>query len=421
VVRLDVSLGTCNAAPEALIHTVPEVRKKTPVEFDGSGSVDRNLDPLSFHWTLATKPPQSKSELQDASASKAHLTPDSGGVYKIDLVVSDGELESPVEEATLIVDNKIPKANAGPDFVWPLNMQAALDGSASSDEDGDALTYTWAIEQAPSGSLAVLDDPHSVRPHFTPDIKGVYAVSLKVNDGDADSIKDFVRVGGGITGVPPIADAGPNVNAILGVRVRLDGSGSFDPDGSMITYSWRVKTQPPRSLAQGTFDDPTAVMPQFQPQKEGVYTLELRVDDEFYESPPATTQVSVVPGTGAIGDYCEPNGCASLSICGNDGTCIPRGGCGTKTQAGSDMPETHDFDLGQTSGTFKFSYDTFTIEDQIDVIYENKNIFSTGCVGHSDTVTLMYSGGSSIITVQVTPNCAGGSGTAWNFEVDCPM
>jgi hypothetical protein len=34
---------------------------------------------------------------------------------------------------------------------------------------------------------------------------------------------------------------------------------------------------------------------------------------------------------------------------------------------------------------------------------------------------LSYSGGSTQVRVQVTANCAGGTGTSWNYTVHCPV
>jgi hypothetical protein len=97
--------------------------------------------------------------------------------------------------------------------------------------------------------------------------------------------------------------------------------------------------------------------------------------------------------------------------------------CNRVTRDGGDLPETHSFELARTSGTFDFTYDTFGIEDRMIVKYEGKTIFDTGCVGTTapETVAITYNGTSTTVTVQVTPNCAGGtSGTAWEFTVGCP-
>ena len=38
---------------------------------------------------------------------------------------------------------------------------------------------------------------------------------------------------------PPVADAGPNQTVERRTIVTLDGSSSFDPDGSIVSYSWK--------------------------------------------------------------------------------------------------------------------------------------------------------------------------------------
>jgi len=87
---------------------------------------------------------------------------------------------------------------------------------------------------------------------------------------------------------------------------------------------------------------------------------------------------------------------------------------------GGDTPDTRTIELGKSAGTFDFSYDTYWQEDQILVRYEGATLFDTGCVGAYATKALTYSGSSKQITVQVIPNCKGGSGTAWNYTVACP-
>ena len=94
--------------------------------------------------------------------------------------------------------------------------------------------------------------------------------------------------------------------------------------------------------------------------------------------------------------------------------------CSSTQNAGGDTPDTRTIELGKTAGTFDFSYQTYSIEDQILVKYQGNTIFDTGCVGASGTKTLTYAGSSTQIVVQVLPNCKGGSGTAWDYTVACP-
>jgi hypothetical protein len=89
--------------------------------------------------------------------------------------------------------------------------------------------------------------------------------------------------------------------------------------------------------------------------------------------------------------------------------------------AGGDAADSRYFEMGRTSGTFTFDYQTYSQRDRIQVIYEGRTIFDTGCVGESRTgVSISFSGATTVVTVTVTPNCQGGSGTAWNYTLHCP-
>ncbi len=47
---------------------------------------------------------------------------------------------------------------------------------------------------------------------------------------------------------PPVADAGPNQIGVAAGTITLDGSGSYDPDGDALTYSWQQISGPAVSL-----------------------------------------------------------------------------------------------------------------------------------------------------------------------------
>ena len=98
------------------------------------------------------------------------------------------------------------------------------------------------------------------------------------------------------------------------------------------------------------------------------------------------------------------------------------GACNQQNLAGGDVPESRTVELGRASGTFSFSYHTEFQRDRMMVVYEGRTLFDTGCVGTNGTRTqnITYAGNSTQVTIQVQPNCAGGSGTFWEFTVSCP-
>ena len=83
--------------------------------------------------------------------------------------------------------NDPPTADAGTDQTVLVGAIVQLDGSGSSDADGDPLTYSWSLFSKPGGSFSTLTSTTAVNPSFSPDVAGEYVVELKVNDGTDDS------------------------------------------------------------------------------------------------------------------------------------------------------------------------------------------------------------------------------------------
>ncbi|HOX44365.1 MAG TPA: PKD domain-containing protein [Myxococcota bacterium] len=95
--------------------------------------------------------------------------------------------------------NRAPRAVAGADLVAALDETVLLDGRASSDPDGDALTFAWSAVAAPGGGTFDLAAPAAAQTSFSPHTLGTYLVRLLVEDGRGGSGQDIVqiRVGGG--------------------------------------------------------------------------------------------------------------------------------------------------------------------------------------------------------------------------------
>lgn len=108
------------------------------------------------------------------------------------------DLPAVLEQAAQYL-NKPPAADAGPDREVTVREEVRLDGRGSSDPDGDPLAFSWSMPCVPEGSEALLDDPSSPTPAFTPDKPGEYEINLVVSDGRAEGVPDTVR----ITALPP--------------------------------------------------------------------------------------------------------------------------------------------------------------------------------------------------------------------------
>jgi subtilisin-like proprotein convertase family protein len=139
--------------------------------------------------------------------------------------------------------NNPPVANAGPDQIVLDGDLVSLNGTLSSDPDGDPLTYQWL--ELGSNLIFIINNPNSATPTFTaPAVTATTDIILQltVNDGrggqDTDTVMITVVPGSG-PNTAPVADAGANQSVIEGVTVYLDGSASFDPDpNDVLTYKW---------------------------------------------------------------------------------------------------------------------------------------------------------------------------------------
>ncbi len=193
--------------------------------------------------------------------------------------------------------NQPPVANAGPGQTVPVGSTVTLDGSLSSDPDGNnPLTYAWSFTSRPQGSAAVLSNPDSVGPSFVADKKGNYVVKLVVTDSlGAPSNPAAVSIS--TTNSAPVADAGPDqavtlVGATVNLNALTAGRASYDPDGDPLTFKWDFLSKP--AASQATLSGAATATPSFVADVHGPedYVVRLIVNDGWTDSAPDSVRVS---------------------------------------------------------------------------------------------------------------------------------
>ena len=183
------------------------------------------------------------------------------------------------------VGNRPPVASAGADHTGVTGAAASLDGSGSSDPDGNALTYAWTKV---SGPATTIDAATSAKASFLPSTAGTYEFELKVDDGTASSTdRVIVTVSANLA---PQANAGADISVYSGQTVMLDGSASSDPNGTAVKYAWTQVGTTPQAV---TLTGATAARPTFTPSAPGTYEFSLVVFDEQLYSAPDTVKVVV--------------------------------------------------------------------------------------------------------------------------------
>jgi hypothetical protein len=85
-----------------------------------------------------------------------------------------------------------PVSDAGPDQAVATGVTVTLDGTGSSDADGDALSYSWTQV---GGTTVTLSDPTAAQPSFAaPHFLETFAFALTVSDAQASGAPDTVQV-----------------------------------------------------------------------------------------------------------------------------------------------------------------------------------------------------------------------------------
>ena len=219
-----ITATVANAAPVANPGAAQIVATGTLVTLNGSASSDANGDALTYAWTLTSKPTGSAALLASAATAVSTFTADLTGTYVASLMVNDGVVNSPPKTVTVTATapsttpvNTAPVANVGtrsviqivagrtfnldgtvvPSVVsyMTINGQQVpvvrtyvhLSGSASSDADGDPLTYSWSVSASHVGSSASFSSTTTAQTILTIGGLDSYEVSLVVNDGKVNS------------------------------------------------------------------------------------------------------------------------------------------------------------------------------------------------------------------------------------------
>ncbi len=266
-----------NAAPVAMTSPSQSVLVGAVVKLDGLGSSDPNRDALTYKWVMVSAPAGSAADVSPKDAVRTTFTADVPGLYVVGLSVSDGRLFSEMVAVTITASaaNGPPTALAGLAQNVLKGASVGLDGSGSSDPNGDALNYRWSVVSAPAGSAAALNNTAAAKPTFSADVSGVYVLSLVVSDGLLSSEPSTVTVTASSSNLPPVANAGSEQTVRVGNLVSLSGSGSTDANGDVLTYLWTWTSNPGNVTLTGA----GTVAPSFTPSLAGIYVLTLTVND----------------------------------------------------------------------------------------------------------------------------------------------
>jgi hypothetical protein len=251
------------------------VGKNAVVSLSAIASFAKDAAPLHFAWQLASRPAGSQASLTASVGPTTSFRADVAGTYVVKALVT-GSCTSQAS-VQIVAANEPPTAHATaqPSGTVPVRSPVVLDGTTSSDPDGDPITYGWSLT-APIGSAATLNSTTAATPSFTPDLPGHYQARLVVSDGSATSLP--FDVGVDAADLPPVGRlAKSTLAAQVGETLDLDASSSSDPDGDTFQFSWALLGAPAGSTA--TIASATSAVAHLTFDVEGVYTVQVTVTD----------------------------------------------------------------------------------------------------------------------------------------------
>ncbi len=212
----------------------------------------------------------------DPTTKKLTWTPQSGqaGVYRnIRIIASDGQTESaivptvvvfsPTENFKFIALAPTMTIVEDTSTVFPVmavdrqghNINISIDGGylpffayfvpVASGAGWNSSLFGWSPRYSPAGPAP-----------------GQYTVTFKASNGIETKTQSVLITVITKQTVPPIANAGPDQTVNQGDWVILDGSGSTDPNGVWLTYSWAQLGEPVVQLMNASTANPNFIAPQ---------------------------------------------------------------------------------------------------------------------------------------------------------------
>ncbi len=261
---------------------------------NGKDSYDPNSLPLTFAWTMTNKPSGSIATLSGATTPRPYFLADTAGSYMLQLIVSNGTLQSTPQTVTVVASAGVakPSTNAGLDRNAAVGQAVSLDGTGTFDANipALALTYGWMFTTVPAGSAltnAQITGATTTQPSFVPDATGDYVLDLRATSStgfsdDTVTVHAFAGQSHGLlSDAPPNAVTGPSQFVLPGTVANLTAASSADPDSgpAPLAYNWWVDAAPTGSGS--ALASKTTSTPRVTPDPSGYYIARVEATDTF--------------------------------------------------------------------------------------------------------------------------------------------
>ncbi|WP_298734854.1 PKD domain-containing protein [uncultured Chitinophaga sp.] len=267
------------------------------VQLDGGGSSDPDGSISSYSWIKVSGP--AGGAISSAKSKTTNITGLTAGSYEYQLTVADNEGATASDRVTITVHPE-PRVNKSPVAITSADQRITLpvsqlyiNGRSSYDPDGNITAYAWKQVSGPStAAIAHADWTETLVSGLK---QGAYVFELKVTDNDGATATDRITIT--VAAAPPVSNK-PPIAVTQGDQViqsplsyaYVTGKKSYDPDGSISSYSWKQLSGPANAAIEAANQAETRIIG----LKQGKYTFQLTVTDNKQAFASATFTIDVL-------------------------------------------------------------------------------------------------------------------------------
>ncbi len=192
-----------------------------PISFDGTASTDPDGTVTTWAWNFG--------DGNSGTGSTTTHTYSTAGTYTVTLTVTDNSGSIGSTTVQITITDRPPIASFTPSTTSaPTGTSISFDGTTSSDPDGTVTAWSWTFGDGSSGSGSITSHTYN-----TP---GTFTVTLVVTDNSGSTGTTTSQV---TIDRPPIASFSQSAtSAPTGTTISFNGTASYDPDGTVATWSW---------------------------------------------------------------------------------------------------------------------------------------------------------------------------------------
>ncbi|GAA5227763.1 LamG domain-containing protein [Paeniglutamicibacter antarcticus] len=209
-----ITVQTTNEAPTAAMSTS---QTGLLLEVDGTESTDADGQIASYEWDFGDGTPTVSGDTATHVFAR-------DGEFTVTLTVTDDHGDTGEAQAQVTVANAAPQAAMQ---ISTDGLNVSVDGSDSSDPEGEDLEYAWEFGDGTTANGVTANHVYAGA--------GEYTISLVVTDAHGAEHTATGKVTVQIANTVPVAAFG---SVVSGLQVSFDAGASSDIDGEIVSYEW---------------------------------------------------------------------------------------------------------------------------------------------------------------------------------------